>query len=66
MVQADFKTTETIQYILTDVAGQIIQMQNQKDASSLQRFNLKKLPAGTYFIIARNKTEETSTTFVKK
>jgi hypothetical protein len=66
MVQVDFKTTEAIQYILTDVAGQIIQMQNQKDASSLQRFNLKKLPAGTYFIIARNKTEETSTTFVKK
>lgn len=65
IVQANFKTTEAIQYLLTDVSGRIIQIQIQKETTSPQRFNLKKLPAGTYFILAKNKTEEATTTFVK-
>lgn len=65
MAQADFESVESIQYILTDLSGRIVQIQNQKNATSPQRFNLKKLPAGTYFIIAKNKREEAVTTFVK-
>jgi hypothetical protein len=65
MAQADFEGAEAIQYLLTDVSGRIIQIQNQKKATSPQRFNLKKLPAGTYFISAKNKKEATTTTFIK-
>lgn len=65
LVQADFDAAEAVQYILTDLSGRIIQVQNQKEATSPQRFNLKKLPAGTYFVIAKNKTEEATATFVK-
>lgn len=65
MAQADFETTEAIQYLLTDISGRIIQIQTQKEVTSPQHFNLKKLPAGTYVIIAKNKTEEAVTTFVK-
>jgi hypothetical protein len=65
MAQADFEATEAVQYLLTDVSGRIIQIHKQKDATSPQRFNLKKLASGTYFIIAKNKKNEISTTFVK-
>jgi hypothetical protein len=65
LAQANFETTESIQYILTDVSGRIIQIKNKKDAGLPQRFNLKKLPAGIYFISAKNKKEEATTTFIK-
>lgn len=65
MAQADFEAVESIQYLLTDVSGRIIQIKNKKDAGSPQRFNLKKLPAGTYFIIAKNKKEEATAIFIK-
>lgn len=65
MAQANFESVEPIQYILTDLSGRIVQIQNQKNATSPQRFNLKKLPTGTYFIMAKNKEEEAVSTFVK-
>ena len=65
MAQANFEATESIQYSLTDVSGHILQIKKQANPSSPQGFNLKKLPAGTYFIIAKNKKETATTAFIK-
>lgn len=64
-VRANFKNQTSIQYLLTDFSGRILQTKTQNTASAPQEFNIKELPAGIYWIYAKNKSEKTTASFIK-